>query len=114
MDRSFPIIEADLGKRLSPKELCPLTGLNYTTIRKYYQKFGGIKVGNGCVFFERSVVDAIQKGIDMGGRGPTRTREDSENIPVEEGGPGLGERSKRYSSRKLEDPFEIFPRRNGK
>ena len=114
MDRSFPIIEADLGKRLTRQELSSIFGLNYKTICNHYQKLGGIRVGNRYLFFEKKVVDAIQEAIDMGKSDPTRSREDSENIPVEEGGPGLGEGSKRGSCRKLEDPHGIFSGRNGK
>ena len=87
MDRSFPIIETDLGKRLSPKELSAVTGLNYTTIRKYYQKFGGIKVGNRYVFFEPSVVDAIQTAVEMNRRNQEGGPANTESIRGEEGCP---------------------------
>jgi hypothetical protein len=101
MGISFPLIEADLGKRLTRQELSSLLGLNYKTICKHYQELGGIRIGNRYIFFERRVIDAIQEGVSMGGRSTTGKTEDSEIIRLQEEGPGLGERPLPKTGRSL-------------
>jgi hypothetical protein len=110
MDRSFPIIETDLGKRLSPKELSALIGLNYSTIRKYYQKFGGIKIGNRYVFFERKVVDAIQTAVEVNRPNAEGGPANTESIRDEEGRQRVGNETEEETNKRLmkEDRHGIF------
>jgi hypothetical protein len=110
MGISFPLIEADLGKRLTRQELSSLLGLNYKTICKHYQELGGIRIGNRYIFFEQKVIDAIQQGIAMDRAGAEAGAEDREGILDKEGGSRLGVETEEDTHRRLEkaDIYGIF------
>lgn len=57
-------LESHLGRVLKVKDVAEYTGLDSKTIRKYYKKFGGIRVGSRFLFFEQELVNAIQNQAD--------------------------------------------------
>ena len=59
------LIDNTLGKALRTKDVAQYTGLDGKTVRKYYQELGGMRLGRRYVFFERRLIDAIQKRTEM-------------------------------------------------
>ncbi len=58
-------LEEELGKALRPKEVAKYLGLDEKTVRLYYQKLGGMRLGRRYVFFERRIIDAVQEWTKM-------------------------------------------------
>jgi len=54
------LIEKQLGRVLSAKDLSEILGADEKTIRKYYQRLGGIRIGRHYKFFEKEVINAVQ------------------------------------------------------
>ncbi|MGL1931386.1 MAG: hypothetical protein OCC45_06450 [Desulfotalea sp.] len=53
------MIDKNLGKSLTAKQISELMGLSVTTVRLNYQSLGGFRVGSRYVFFEKRLVDAV-------------------------------------------------------
>ncbi|CCH49468.1 protein of unknown function [Pseudodesulfovibrio piezophilus C1TLV30] len=61
---TFDILSQELGKRLSTKEVASFLGLDKETVRKHFEKLGGIQPTGPkgrILFFERNVVDALRR-----------------------------------------------------
>jgi hypothetical protein len=56
----------NFGKRLSTQQVAAYLGLDQKTIRKYHQELGGIRLGRRYVFFEKEIINAIQKRTELG------------------------------------------------
>ena len=54
------IIQENLGQTLSTKAVAKLLRLDVKTVRQYYRELGGMRLGRRYLFFERSIVNAIQ------------------------------------------------------
>lgn len=55
-------VKAELGKKLSIKEVSEFLGIDARTVRKYYHELGGIKLGDRrFIFFEKEIINAIQR-----------------------------------------------------
>jgi len=83
-------IRSQLGQALSAKQIAQYTGLDVKTVRKYYEKLGGIRVGSRIVFFEKEFINAIQTQSQVVCPGAQRGPEMRTGLPDEEGGRGLG------------------------
>lgn len=62
--QQYRILERELGRRLSTKEVAAYLGLDEDTARKYYQEIGGIRPTGPkgrILFFERNVVSALKR-----------------------------------------------------
>ena len=55
------LIEQHLGRALSVKQIAEYLNINEKTVREHYQELGGIRIGRQFKFFEREVINAIQK-----------------------------------------------------
>jgi hypothetical protein len=87
------VIEGKLGGVLSPRELACYLGLDVKTVRLYYSELGGMRLGRRLLFFEKEVIDAIQKRSKMGGPSENQWQEEREAIPGQEGSDSMGKRS---------------------
>ena len=54
------LIKSDLVITLTTKELSEILEADEKTIRKYYQRLGGIRIGRHYKFFEKEVINAVQ------------------------------------------------------
>ena len=59
------VLENELGPRLSVEEVANYLGLDEKTVRQYYRELGGMRLGRLFLFFERSVLNALQKRTEM-------------------------------------------------
>lgn len=56
------LLEKELGKRCTPKEIASWLGIDPQTVKKYHAALGGIRLGpRKIIFFEKEVLNAIQK-----------------------------------------------------
>jgi hypothetical protein len=108
------MLQEGLGQALSSKAIAEYIGLDEATVRKYYQSLGGIRIGTKYLFFEKEVLNAIQKRTHMDWSDTEGWPEDREAVRDEEGGPALGGEAAKKNHHRLEDPFGIFPGTMGK
>jgi hypothetical protein len=94
-------LEKKLGNPLTSKQLAEYLGLDEKTVRQYYRQLGGIRLGRRYLFFERSVIDAIQKGTEMDSPSAERGDAKTEEIFSEERSSGMGSGAKKTPRRRL-------------
>ena len=104
------MLEKELGKKLGTKEVAQYLGLDEKTVRSYYQELGGMRLGRRYVFFEKEVINAIQKKTKMESPSAERRETDRENIQHEEGSQGGGSRDAEKARKRLarEDRHGLF------
>jgi hypothetical protein len=83
-----------LGRTLTSAELAQFLGVDVKTIRLYYPLLGGIRLGRRILFFEKEVIDAIQKRAKMGGPSEIERQEEGKGLPQQEGSHSLGKPGK--------------------
>jgi len=94
-------LDENLGKVLRPKDLAGYMGLDEKTIRQYYHELGGIRLGRRILFFEKEVIDAVQKRSKMGSPSESQWEEEGEDLPEQERGNRLGKRKPVKSRRDM-------------
>ena len=87
-----PLLEGDLGRALRVADMARFLGVDEKTVRRYYTELGGVRLGRLIVFFEKEVVNAIQKRSKMASPSAIEWQEEGEGLPEQEGGVGMGER----------------------
>jgi len=95
------ILKNHLGDRLSVSEVAAFLGLDEKTVRVHYKNLGGMRLGRQYLFFERSVVDAIQKRTKMGSPSAEGWEAVGEGVFDEEGSPDMGIRDAEKTRRRL-------------
>ncbi|MDP2643826.1 MAG: hypothetical protein Q8P24_02695, partial [Desulfobacterales bacterium] len=96
------VVEKDLGKALRPKEVADYLGVDDKTIIKYYKELGGMRLGSRYIFFERRIIDAIQKRTTVDSPGAEGWTTAEQSVPDQEGGKGLGSRNEAKASKRVE------------
>ena len=87
------LIEEELGRVLLTKELSEILGADEKTIRKYYQRLGGIRIGRHYKFFEKEVINAIQTRNELCWTSKEEHKSARESIQEERGCEELGSRN---------------------
>lgn len=105
-------LEKDLGSALRPKEVAEYLGLDEKTVRLYYQELGGMRLGRNYLFFERRMVDAIQKRTEVDCPSEEVRDETREGLSDQEGGFELGNQNEAKTRKRLEkeDRHGLFRR----
>ena len=85
-------LDEKLGKVLKPKDLAGYMGLDEKTIRQYYQELGGIRLGGRILFFEKEVINAVQKRSKVGSPSENQREEERKDLPEHEEGSCMGKR----------------------
>jgi hypothetical protein len=85
-------LDENLGKVLSPKDLAGYMGLDEKTVRLYYHDLGGIRLGRRILFFEKEVINAVQKRSKVGSPSKNQREEEGKDLPEQEGGGRMGKR----------------------
>src|SRR5512136_2158040 len=95
-------ITEKLGPVLTAEQVAGYLRVDVRTIRKYHSKLGGIRLGRRILFFEKEVINALSKGINMGCPSQERRNEKGEDIPNEEGSSGVGSPAKKATRGQVE------------
>ncbi len=84
-------MEKELGNRMTSEELAEFLGVNVKTVRQYYKKFGGIRLGSRYIFFERRIINAISnEEWELESPSEKEWKEKRTNVRDEERGNSLG------------------------
>ena len=97
-------IEQLLGRVLTTKQVAEIFKINEKTVRDHYLDFGGIKIGRHYRFFERSIIDAIQKQTEEQIYSPVQAGQDQERKGLQhnERGQSMGSRNEKNTRQSLE------------
>ena len=87
------LIKSELGRALTTKDLSEILEADEKTIRKYYQRLGGIRIGRHYKFFEKEVINAIQTRNKLYWTAKEEQKKDRESIQEERGCEELGSRN---------------------
>ncbi len=103
-------LEEKLGRVLRTKDVAEYLGVDQKTVREYYRLLGGIRLGRRYIFFEKEVINAIQKRTQMGGPGAEKWTEEGESFQNKEGSAGMGGRNEAKVRRRLKqiDRHDLF------
>lgn len=93
---------SELGDSMQTAKVAKLLGLNVKTVRKYYKKFGGMRIGRRYIFFEGRVLDAIQKWTEMEGPSEKTWEKEGKEFRNEERSFGMGKRDETKTIRRVE------------
>ena len=104
------LIEQELGNRLTVSEVAEFLGIDKKTVRENYDKLGGMRLGRLYLFFERSVINAIQKETQMDSPSAEGWEEEGESISDEETGFDVGSQNEAKTRQRVEreDKHNLF------
>lgn len=88
----YLMMDNELGRVLRPADMAEYLGLDEKTVRLYHSSLGGIRLGRRILFFEKEVIDAIQKRSKMGSPSESEWKEEGKNLPKQEGSSSVGKR----------------------
>ena len=101
-------LQKQLGRPLKTKDVASFLGLDVKTVRQYYKELGGIRLGRRYVFFEKEVINAIQKKRQVGSSGKKKWQEEREDVSNKKGGHQLGKRNAEKSIQRLSEKHDLF------
>jgi len=96
------LLNVVLGRRMSAEEVANYLGLDEKTVRQYYRELGGMRLGRLFLFFERSVLNALQKGTEMDCPSAEGWEETGKVVSDTERSDGLGNQDAPKSTRRME------------
>ena len=99
-----------LGKAMNVKEVSKYLNVDTKTVRKYFKRLGGVRLGRKYVFFERRLIDAIQTPGEMDRTSEEERIPEREEIPDQEGRPCMGIQNEAKAGCKVggADPHDLF------
>jgi hypothetical protein len=98
----MPVLENELGRRMSAEEVANYLGLDEKTVRQYHRELGGMRLGRLFLFFERSVLNALQKRTEMGSPSEEGWEETGEDVSDKEAGIRMGGQDAAKTRKRLE------------
>ena len=101
-------LQRQLGQPLKTKDVASFLGLDVKTVRQYYQELGGIRLGRRYVFFEKEVINAIQKKRKVGSSSKKKRQEERKEVSDKKRGHQLGKRNAEKSIQRLSEKHDLF------
>ena len=101
-------LQKQLGRPLKTKEVASFLGLDVKTVRQYYQQLGGIRLGRHYLFFEKEVINAIQKKRQVGSSSKKKRQEKGEDISDKKRSHQLGKRDAEKCIQRLAGKHALF------
>jgi hypothetical protein len=96
-----PMMEDQLGRVLRPEDMARYIGLDVKTVRAYYAFLGGVRLGRRILFFEKEVINAIQKRSKLGGPSENQREAEGEDLSEQEGSHSMGKQGPIKSRRDM-------------
>ena len=83
-------LRQELGQIMTVVEVAAFLDVDPVTVRKYYQQLRGLRLGRTYRFFEKEVLNAIQKSWSMDGANKKEQQEDPEKVSNKSGSHSMG------------------------
>jgi len=96
------LIEKEIGKRITVNEVAELLDIDEKTVRENYDKLGGMRLGRLYLFFERRIINAIQKETEMDSPSAEGWEKTGEGVSDEEGSSSVGIQDAEKTRQRLE------------
>ena len=96
------MLEEKLGRVMGTKEVAEYLNLDERTVRLHHHLFGGTQVGRKFLFFERTIIDAIQARSGLCGSGEEGREEDREEVQDQKRGDRMGSPDAGKARKRLE------------
>ena len=96
------LLNDELVRRMSAEEVANYLGLDEKTVRQYYRELGGMRLGRLFLFFERSVLNALQKRTEMDCPSAEGREETGEGVSDEEASIGVGKQDAAKTRKRVE------------
>ena len=97
------LLEEYLGRVLSTKQVANYLNIKEKTVRIHYQELGGIRIGRQYKFFERGIINAIQKSQkQIYSTGQEERSAEREGLSDVEGSESVGSKDEKNVRRRLE------------
>ena len=96
------LLEQNLGRVLSVKQVSKYLNINEKTVREHYQELGGIRLGRHFKFFERRIIDAVEKRQEICGADQEERSAEREGISDTEGSESVGSKDEKNVRRRVE------------
>jgi DNA-directed RNA polymerase specialized sigma subunit len=101
-------LEKQLGRPLKAKQIAEYLGVDVKTVRQYHRQLGGIRLGRHYLFFEREVINAIQKERQVGSSSKKKRKEKGENISDKKRRNSMGKRRAKEFIRQLGEEHDLL------
>jgi len=95
-------LEETLGRTISVKELANYLNISEKIIRENYQQLGGVRIGRHYRFFERRIIDALEKREEIYSASQKERETERESISDPERGKDMGIRNEKNARRGME------------
>ena len=98
----------NLGRAMTVEEVAERFNIAKSTVTKYADRLGGVRIGRTIRFFESPLLElirAIQERSEMGGPSPTKWGNPAKGVSNQAGVQSLGGRAKKG---RLDDPFNVL------
>ena len=101
-------LEKQLGRPLKTKDVARFLELDVKTVRQYYQELGGIRLGRHYLFFEKEVINAIQKKRQVGSSSKNEQKEKGKDVSNKKRSHQLGKRNAKKHIQRLAGKHDLF------
>ena len=96
------LLEEYLGRALSTKQVANYLNIKEKTVREHFQELGGIRLGRHFKFFERRIIDALEKREEIYSASQEERSAEREGISDPEGSESMGSQDEKAERRRLE------------
>jgi hypothetical protein len=96
------LLEQNLGRVLSVKQVSKYLNINEKTVREHFQELGGIRLGRHFKFFERRIIDAVEKRQEIYSADQEERSAEREGISDTEGSESVGSKDEKNVRRRVE------------
>ena len=101
-------LQKQLGRLLKTKDVASFLNLDVKTVRQYYNELGGIRLGRHYLFFEKEIINAIQKKRQVDSSSKKKRQEEGEDVSNKKRGHQLGKRNAEKSIQRLSEKHDLF------
>ena len=96
------LLEQNLGRVLSVKQVSKYLNINEKTVREHYQELGGIRLGRHFKFFERRIIDAVEKRQEIYSADQEERSATGKGLSDAEGSESVGSKDEKAIRRRVE------------
>ena len=106
MEREYVL--SGLGRCLSDRDVALILGVGVRLVRKHFVRLGGMRLGRKYVFFEESLINALQNQVWVDGGSGVEGFPQASSVQDQKGGFGLGSTNTHADSAETADKHAVL------